>query len=264
MIATDLTDNLGSTENAKSKTVAIEKTNNQLVLPNASISTRWSEKGKWNLEKKALSGENTKLRLSLKGHPQQEVVAVGFPYFGNVPHEHFVHTSHGDIVPRDIPAIRLTDSKGEEMLVATVYDLFLANYGVDQGISKLNVALDYDDDVPYTPAWQEKVTGIPRAQVIQLAREFSETAALTEGRAMVDAVGSPRLSRAYSLLWSEASLGLVAARNHPASGRGGQVDSHQALLDAILAGPPEQAGRVAREHLTIGLGTALAAVGELD
>lgn len=92
----------------------------------------------------------------------------------------------------------------------------------------------------------------------------TQVAHLAFHRAMVDAVGSPRLSRAYSLLWSEASLGLVAARNHPASGRGGQVDSHQALLDAILAGPPEQAGRVAREHLTIGLGTALAAVGELD
>ena len=183
--ASDLPNNLGATNNPEWKTVAIDETNNQLVLPNGSIGTRWGEKGKWNLEEKALSGEKTKLRLSLIGHPQQEVVSVGFPYFGNIPHEHFVHTSHGDIIPRDIPAIRLTDSKGEEMLVTTVHDLFLANYGVDQGISKLNVALDYDDDVPYTPAWQEKVTGIPRAQVIQLAREFSETAALTEGRAMV-------------------------------------------------------------------------------
>lgn len=81
-------------------------------------------------------------------------------------------------------------------------------------------------------------------------------------RALVDAVGSPRLSRAYGLLWSEASLGLVAAQDHPGSARGGQVDSHRALLDAIVAGPPEVAGRAAREHLTIGLGTALAAVAE--
>lgn len=92
----------------------------------------------------------------------------------------------------------------------------------------------------------------------------TQEAHLAFHRALVDAVGSPRLSRAYSLLWSEASLGLVAARNHPASARGGQVDSHRALLDAILAGPPEQAGRQAREHLTIGLGTALAAVGAFD
>jgi len=88
----------------------------------------------------------------------------------------------------------------------------------------------------------------------------TQEAHLAFHRAMVDAVGSPRLSRAYSLLWSEASLGLVAARDHPASGRGGQVESHRALLDAIVGGPPEAAGRAARDHLTIGLGTALAAV----
>ena len=44
---------------------------------------------------------------------------------------------------------------------------------------------------------------------------LTQEAHLAFHRAMVDAAGSPRLSRAYSLLWSEASLGLVAARNHP-------------------------------------------------
>jgi DNA-binding GntR family transcriptional regulator len=79
-------------------------------------------------------------------------------------------------------------------------------------------------------------------------------------RALVDAAGSPRLSRAYSLLWSEATLGLVAAGDHPSSEPGNQAASHRLLLEAILAGPPEEAGRRAREHLTIGLGMALAAV----
>jgi len=83
-------------------------------------------------------------------------------------------------------------------------------------------------------------------------------------RALVDAVGSPRLSRAYSLLWSEASLGLVAARHHPSSAPGGQAESHRLLLDTILAGPPDDASRAARAHLTIGLGMALAAVGTAD
>ena len=81
-------------------------------------------------------------------------------------------------------------------------------------------------------------------------------------RALVDAAGSPRLSRAYAQLWSEASLGLVAARNHPTSARRGQVASHRALLATVAKGPPEVAGAAAREHLTIGLGTALAAAGE--
>lgn len=90
----------------------------------------------------------------------------------------------------------------------------------------------------------------------------AQEAHLAFHRALVDAVGSPRLSRAYAQLWSEASLGLVAARDHPVAGHGGQVDSHRVLLDAIMAGPPEASGRAARDHLTIGLGTALAAVAE--
>jgi DNA-binding GntR family transcriptional regulator len=92
---------------------------------------------------------------------------------------------------------------------------------------------------------------------------LTQEAHLAFHRAMVDAAGSPRLSRAYSLLWSEVSLGLVAARDHPSSAPGGLAATHRALLDQILAGPPNVAGLAAREHLTIGLGTALAAaVGE--
>ena len=32
---------------------------------------------------------------------------------------------------------------------------------------------DYDEDVPYTPAWAEKITGVPRDQIITVAREFA-------------------------------------------------------------------------------------------
>ena len=110
-----------------------------------------------------------------------------------------------------------------------------------------------------------------RAQLDRLGRLEGDTswgvtqeAHLAFHRALVDAVGSPRLSRAYSLLWSEASLGLVAARHHPSSAPGGQAESHRSLLAAIVAGPPDAAGRAAREHLTIGLGMALAAVAPSD
>ena len=32
----------------------------------------------------------------------------------------------------------------------------VANYGVDQGLGGENVAASLEDDIPYTPAWQEK------------------------------------------------------------------------------------------------------------
>jgi nitrate reductase alpha subunit len=45
----------------------------------------------------------------------------------------------------------------------------MANYSVDQGLGGENVASSFDDDVPYTPAWNEKVTGVPKEQVNSLA-----------------------------------------------------------------------------------------------
>ncbi|MCB9830055.1 MAG: hypothetical protein H6806_09885 [Planctomycetes bacterium] len=48
------------------------------------------------------------------------------------------------------------------MLVATVHDLLMAQYGVPRGLSG-DYPVDYDDaDAPYTPAWSEKYTGIAR------------------------------------------------------------------------------------------------------
>ena len=67
----------------------------------------------------------------------------------------------------------------------TVYDLMLANYGLDRGLDDDQVAQSYDDDIPYTPAWQEKITGVKRDQIIQIAREFADTADKTRGRSMV-------------------------------------------------------------------------------
>lgn len=71
------------------------------------------------------------------------------------------------------------------MLVATVYDLFVANYGIDQGLGGRDVATSYDDDVPYTPAWQEAITGVKREDAISVARQFAQNAHKTQGKSMV-------------------------------------------------------------------------------
>jgi nitrate reductase alpha subunit len=46
-------------------------------------------------------------------------------------------------------------------------------------------ARDYNDPRPYTPAWQEEVTGVPRVEVIRVAREFAVNAEKTRGRSMI-------------------------------------------------------------------------------
>jgi nitrate reductase alpha subunit len=46
-------------------------------------------------------------------------------------------------------------------------------------------AKSYDDDAPYTPAWQERITGVPRDQIITVARQFADNADKTHGKSMV-------------------------------------------------------------------------------
>jgi nitrate reductase alpha subunit len=102
---------------------------------------------------------------------------VGFPYFGG--------KDSSDMLMRNVPAKRLTLADGSSVLVATVFDLTLANYGIDRGLGGGNVATSYEDDVPYTPAWQVKHTGVKAEDVITVARQFAENADQTRGKSMV-------------------------------------------------------------------------------
>ncbi|WP_438863315.1 nitrate reductase subunit alpha [Neptunicella sp.] len=182
--AADLVDNLGEDNNPDWKTVAINQ-DGRLTSPNGSIGYRWGQSGKWNLEQKDKQGD-IDLCLSLKDQ-HDELVEVGLPYFGGAPHEYkyFQHTEHSDIQRRKIPAKRVTLADGSTALVATVFDLTLAHYGVDNGINDENRAQTYQDNVPYTPGWQEAITGVKPADVIRIAKEFGRNADKTRGRSMI-------------------------------------------------------------------------------
>ncbi len=181
--ASDFDGKLGESNNPDWKTVAIDETTGNVVCPQGSIGFRWGEEGKWNLQEKASDGRDTKLALTLVGR-NDGVAAVDFPYFGGRAHEYFVKTDHAQVLTRNVPIKRLQLAEGET-LVASVYDLFLANYGIDRGLGGENVAKSYDDDVPYTPAWAERVTGVKRHDIALVAREFADNAAKTQGKSMV-------------------------------------------------------------------------------
>jgi len=181
--ASDFSGALGESNNPEWKTVAYDETTGEIVAPNGSVGFRWGEKGKWNLEEKDSSGRDTRLRLSL-ADIKDEFADVGFPYFGNLEHDHFAGTDHDSILLRRVPVKKVQLAEGEA-LVASVYDLFLANYGADRGFGGSNVAKSYDENEPYTPAWAEKITGVPRDQIITVAREFALNAEKTRGRSMV-------------------------------------------------------------------------------
>ncbi|WP_102798821.1 nitrate reductase subunit alpha [Bowmanella denitrificans] len=191
--ASDLLDNLGQDNNPQWKTIAINEPCSELVSPTGAIGYRWGEaeagigKGKWNLtQRDGKSGEQLQLQLSLKTS-HDELVAVNFPYFGGREHEYgyFQHTEHDAVIPRKVPTRRVTLADGRTVLVATVFDLTLANYGVDNGYQDPNCAKTFEQNLPYTPAWQEAITGVRASDVVKVAREFADNAAKTKGRSMI-------------------------------------------------------------------------------
>ncbi len=197
--ASDFNGKLGQANNPEWKTVAFDD-NGKVVLPTGAIGFRWgpdgrADEGQWNLQaKEARHGQDVKLRLSVMegGAENMETAKVGFPYFGGIVTPNFSHNVNGaasqDVLVRTVPVQRISLGKegdAREALVATVFDLQVANYGVARGLPGEMAARDFDDDTPYTPAWQESITGTPREQLITVARQFAENAHKTQGKSMV-------------------------------------------------------------------------------
>ena len=183
--ASDIVDIAGE-EKAEWKSLVFDKQTNSVKVPNGTIGSRWDGSSKWNLELKDVVGDNSEIWPQMSFLDEGDVQKIGFPYFGNIEHDQeiFKHTDHESILDRNVPVKKIATKDGD-VYVATVYDLMLANYGIDRGLGGGCVAASFDDDVPYTPAWQEKITGVDRAKVIQVAREFADNADKTRGRSMV-------------------------------------------------------------------------------
>ncbi|MDN4628427.1 nitrate reductase subunit alpha [Erwinia sp. PsM31] len=183
--ASDLIDNLGQENNPQWKTIAIDQESGELVAPQGSIGYRWGEKGKWNLEsREGGSQREVTLQLSLLGS-HDEIAEVGFPYFGGLESENFSSVPLEEILLHKLPVKRLQLADGSAALVASVYDLTLANYGLDRGLHDENCAGSYDEIKAYSPAWAEQITGVSRQNIIRLAREFADNAEKTRGRSMI-------------------------------------------------------------------------------
>ncbi|MFI6994465.1 nitrate reductase subunit alpha [Nonomuraea wenchangensis] len=151
-------------EAAEWKTVLLSR-NGRPVVPNGSAGFRWSEsgKGRWNLD----LGTDPKLTVL---DDWSQAVEVLLPRFDG-----------GEPLVRGVPVTRINGH-----LVTTVYDLLLAQYGVRRPGLPGDWPEGYDDAAgPYTPAWQEPITGVPAERAARVAREFARTAEATEGRCMI-------------------------------------------------------------------------------
>ncbi|WP_236251445.1 molybdopterin-dependent oxidoreductase, partial [Lactiplantibacillus plantarum] len=107
----------------------------------------------------------------------EQQVTIDFPTFD---------ADGNGVLKRHVPVQTVTFADGSQRLVTTVYELMLAQYGIDQGNHDQLAASGYDDtNSRYTPAWQETVTGVKASLVVQIAREFAQNALDTGGKTMV-------------------------------------------------------------------------------
>jgi len=161
-------------ENGDWKFLVYDKSTGQVKMPKGSIGYRWQkEKGQWNLEPKdGLDNSDIDPALTFTDN-SDEVLPVEFD-------------EHAEVrtFSRGVP-VKYIDASDGKIPVATIFDLLMAQFGVSRGLSG-DYPANYDDpEASYTPAWQEKFTGIDRATVIEFARQWASTAEKTEGRCSV-------------------------------------------------------------------------------
>ncbi|AQP50144.1 nitrate reductase subunit alpha [Tessaracoccus flavescens] len=170
LTAADLEAESGRTD-AAFKTVLWDEAAGAPAIPNGSMGFRYNEsdEGQWNLE----LGE-IKPALSLIDQADADAVEVSLPCFEDPRGE-------GSIIRRGVPA-RVVEGK----LVTTVFDLMLAQYGVQREGLPGTWAQGYDDaTVPYTPAWQAEITSVPAEACLRIAREFASNSEESKGRTMI-------------------------------------------------------------------------------
>ncbi|MBS4219730.1 nitrate reductase subunit alpha [Bacillus sp. FJAT-49711] len=164
-----------SVDKAEWKPVLLDKKTGEFAIPNGTVGHRWDEKSNWNLK---LEDRDNGLgdidpELTLLGQ-EDEVVMGLFPYFGE---------EQEGVLKRGLP-VKKVSMDGKSVYVTTVFDLMMANSAVGRGLPG-DYATSYEDDIPYTPAWQEKLTGVDKYQAAQIAREFAQNAIDSEGRSMI-------------------------------------------------------------------------------
>jgi nitrate reductase alpha subunit len=162
------------TEHGAWKLLVLDQGSGEPRMPKGSIGFRWqSRQGQWNLQMKDGHDDSAIDPLLTLAERPDAILPVNFIDFGG-----------SRTLQRGVPARYLETSEGR-VAVTTVFDLLMAQFGVSRGLTGDYPASYDDEDSPYTPAWQEKFTGVGRNTVTQLAREFATTAEKTRGKCTI-------------------------------------------------------------------------------
>lgn len=160
-------------ENGEWKFLVLDEATKMPVMPKGSVGHRWQKKhGDWNLEYKDGANDDQYTPLLTVLDCREGSLSVEFTEF-----------SADQTFHREVP-VRYLETESGKIPVTTVFDLLMAQYGVDRGLGG-DASKSYDDTDGYTPAWQEKWTGINRENVIKFAREWAQTAEDTNGKCCI-------------------------------------------------------------------------------
>lgn len=164
-------------ENAQWKFCMLDERDGDLRIPGGSVGHRWQKQpGQWNLE----------LKDTRSGHEIVPALKLGQLATGSATIE-VDDFSQGEAnrVLRQIP-VREIQTKAGPVLCCLGLELLLATYGVGGAAGGGDWPSGYDDaSAIYTPAWQERFTGIDRQIVIRFARQWAKTAARSKGKCSV-------------------------------------------------------------------------------
>ncbi|OGO32329.1 MAG: nitrate reductase subunit alpha [Chloroflexi bacterium RBG_16_56_11] len=173
-VRANATDRYRDVENGDWKFLVWDDKSGAARMPGGAMGDRWAkqDRGKWNL--RMLDGrDGAELDPVLTFISERDdVVPVEF--------EDFESRSSS---LRGVP-VKYLETEAGRVPVTTVFDLLMARFGVARGLSG-DYPADYEDSKSYTPAWQEKLTGIDRQTLVKFAREFAGTAENTGGRCTV-------------------------------------------------------------------------------
>nr|HPI79090.1 molybdopterin-dependent oxidoreductase [Cyclobacteriaceae bacterium] len=162
-----------SIENGDWKFLSFDE-NGKLVVPKGAIGHRWEKNGgNWNMKLENEVDDKPYDPILTLIDKSDEVMQVTFTDFGLDNHRQ-----------RGVP-VKYIDTVNGKIPVATVYDVIMAQYGVNRGLAGDYPQGPSDKDAAYTPAWQEIFTGIDAKTVEQFAREWASTANHTKGKCMI-------------------------------------------------------------------------------
>ncbi len=169
-------------QHAEWKYFVRDEATGELCLPQGTVGHRWQDqKGQWNL----------KLEDARTGKPFDPTLFLTQPdAIVGVRCDDFSAGATDQASVRGVPTVRVETTSGP-VLCTTGLELLMATYGVDCGHRTGRPehdqwpSSDEDASATYTPAWQERLTGISANVVRQFATQWANTAERTEGRCSV-------------------------------------------------------------------------------